>query len=225
MVQTLFVRTAGWIGATALILFGAAGTFNWPAAWFLLGSWALLGLSTGMWFAKHDPALLAERLKPMIQKDQPRADKIFVAALGLIFLIWFVVIALDAARFRGSHVPLWVQVFGFFLSSLAVIGASLALRENTFAAPVIRVQTERGHHVITTGLYAYIRHPMYAAVIPFFGGVPLLLGSWWGLAFAPIFIVLFMARIMIEERTLRSSLGGYSDYAARVQYRLIPGIW
>jgi protein-S-isoprenylcysteine O-methyltransferase Ste14 len=98
-------------------------------------------------------------------------------------------------------------------------------RENSFAAPVVKVQAERGHHVIDTGPYAWVRHPMYSGVSLFFVGAPLLIGAWWGVAMAPLFFVLFAIRVRIEERTLMAGLSGYADYVSRVRYRLVPGIW
>jgi protein-S-isoprenylcysteine O-methyltransferase Ste14 len=99
------------------------------------------------------------------------------------------------------------------------------MRENSFAAPVVKVQAERGHRVIDTGPYAWVRHPMYSGTLLFFVGTPLMLGSWWGVAMAPLFFVLFAIRAGIEERTLLAGLSGYADYVARVRYRLVPGIW
>jgi len=94
-------------------------------------------------------------------------------------------------------------------------------RENSFAAPVIKVQAERHHHVVSTGSYAMVRHPMYSSIMLFFVGAPLLLGSWWGVAMAPLFAI----RAAIEERALIAGLPGYADYTARVRYRLVPGLW
>jgi protein-S-isoprenylcysteine O-methyltransferase Ste14 len=99
------------------------------------------------------------------------------------------------------------------------------MRENSFAAPVVKVQAERGHRVIDTGPYAHVRHPMYSGTVLFFFGMPLLLGSWWGVILAPLFVVLFAIRSRIEERTLLAGLPGYADYVAKVRYRLVPGIW
>jgi protein-S-isoprenylcysteine O-methyltransferase Ste14 len=98
-------------------------------------------------------------------------------------------------------------------------------RENSFAAPVVKVQAERHHRVISSGPYAFVRHPMYSGIMLFFVGVPLLFGSWWGVAIAPAFAVLFGIRARIEERALVEGLPGYADYAARVRYRLLPGLW
>jgi protein-S-isoprenylcysteine O-methyltransferase Ste14 len=99
------------------------------------------------------------------------------------------------------------------------------MRENSFAAPVIRLQTERGHRVVSTGPYALVRHPMYSGSVLFFVGAPLLLGSWWGVAMSPLLVLLFAGRIVIEERALTAGLPGYADYTARVRYRLVPGVW
>ena len=98
-------------------------------------------------------------------------------------------------------------------------------RANSFAAPVVKVQAARHHRVVSSGPYAFVRHPMYSGIILFFAGVPLLLGSWWGLAITPVFRLLFAFRARIEERALVEGLSGYADYAGRVRYRLIPGLW
>src|SRR5262249_55309685 len=124
-----------------------------------------------------------------------------------------------------SHVPVWTQglgALGFLVSAYVVY---LTFRENTYAAPVVKIQRERGHKVVTTGPYRYVRHPMYAGAIFFLLGTPLLLGSWYGLALAPILIAVLAVRAVLEERTLAAELEGYADYAARVRYRLIPRVW
>ena len=90
---------------------------------------------------------------------------------------------------------------------------------------MVRVQSERGHSVISTGPYAYVRHPMYTGAVLFLIGIALLLGSWWGLVLSPIFAAIFAVRTGIEENTLLTGLPGYTDYAARVRYRLVPGVW
>jgi protein-S-isoprenylcysteine O-methyltransferase Ste14 len=99
------------------------------------------------------------------------------------------------------------------------------MRENSFAAPVVKVQRERGHKVVSTGPYALVRHPMYAGIIPLLIGTPLLLGSWWGLIAAPLLLILLAIRAVLEEETLKAELEGYKDYAARVRFRLIPYLW
>ncbi len=108
---------------------------------------------------------------------------------------------------------------------LSTVFIMWVMRENSFAAPVVKVQRERGHHVVSSGPYAWVRHPMYSGAILFFIGMPLLLGSAWGLVMSPLFAVLFAIRAKIEERALIAGLPGYDDYISRVRYRLLPGVW
>ena len=128
-------------------------------------------------------------------------------------------------RFRLSHLPVWTQVAGALLILVAMYAVYRTFRENSFAAPVVKIQKERGQTVVTTGPYALVRHPMYAGASLIFFGVPMLLGSGWGLALAPVWLLLLVVRIPLEERMLREHLAGYDDYAARVRYRLVPGVW
>jgi protein-S-isoprenylcysteine O-methyltransferase Ste14 len=132
---------------------------------------------------------------------------------------------LDAVRFRWSQVPAWAQAIGALLIALCMYLCYLTFRENSYAAPVVKIQRERGHRVVSTGPYAYIRHPMYAGALLFFIGTPLLLGSWWGLLAAPVIAAMLAVRAVLEERTLADELPGYRDYISRVRYRLIPGVW
>jgi protein-S-isoprenylcysteine O-methyltransferase Ste14 len=224
MIAKLLLQNLIWIVAMGALLFVSAGTPHWPAAWVLLATSAVLGVAGGLWLAKVDPALLAERMRPMMQHDQPAADKKFMLVFGTTALVWFIAIGLDK-RFHGSDIPVALQALGFVMLLLSTGFIMWVMRENSFAAPVIKLQTERGHHVVSTGPYAWVRHPMYSGTVLFFIGVPLLLGSWWGVAMAPLFFVLFAVRSGIEERTLIAGLPGYADYAARVRYRLLPGLW
>ena len=143
---------------------------------------AIVSIGGGLWLARHDPALLAERLKPMIQRDQKPWDKLFMAILLVLWVGWIVLMGLDAGRFHWSRVPLIVQIVGVGLIGVGSYLVWLTFRENSYAAPVVKIQKERGHRVVTTGPYAYVRHPMYAGALGFLLGAPLLLGSWWGLA-------------------------------------------
>jgi protein-S-isoprenylcysteine O-methyltransferase Ste14 len=224
MIAKLLLQNLIWNVAIGALLFVSAGTLHWPAAWVLLGTNAILGPACGLWLPNTDPALLAERMRPKLQDDQPAADKKFMLAFGFAALIWLVTIGLDR-RLHGSDVPLALQVLGFAMLLLCTGFIMWVLRENSFAAPVVKLQAERGHHVISTGPYAWVRHPMYSGTVLFFIGVPLLLGSWWGVVLSPLFVALFAIRAGIEERALIAGLPGYADYAARVRYRLLPGLW
>jgi protein-S-isoprenylcysteine O-methyltransferase Ste14 len=224
MITKLLLQNLIWVVAIGALLFVPAGTLHWPAAWAFLAAIAVLGLTGGLWLAKTDPALLAERMRPMMQQDQPAADKKFMLVFGFVALVWFLAIGLDV-RFHGPRVPLPLQALGWAMLLLSLGFIMWVMRENSFAAPVIKLQTERGHRVVSSGPYAWVRHPMYSGTVLFFVGVPLLLGSWWGVAMSPLFIVLFAIRAGIEERALIAGLPGYADYTRRVRYRLVPGLW
>jgi protein-S-isoprenylcysteine O-methyltransferase Ste14 len=224
MVAKWLFQTFAWIVAFAVLLFVPAGTLHWPGAWVFLGFMIATGLGFGVWLAKRDPALLAERMRPPIRPDQPAADKKFLLAFGLANLVWFIVMSLDE-RFHLSDMPIAWQALGLALLILSSAFIAWVFRENSFAAAVVRLQSERGHHVMSSGPYAFVRHPMYGAATVFMLGTALLLGSWWGVVMSPIFAILFGIRTRIEENTLTTGLPGYADYAARVRYRLVPGVW
>lgn len=224
MIARLLVQNTIFVVAMGALLFASAGTLHWPSAWAFLVASALLGPLCGWWLYRIDPALLAERLRPVLQKDQPAADKLFMSVFAVAMLAWLALIGIDR-RIQSSDMPVALQAFGLALFLVSTLFTMWVFRENSFAAPVVKLQAEREQRVISTGPYAHMRHPMYSGMVLFFAGVPLLLGSWLGLVTVPIFIVLFAVRIGIEERTLREGLPGYADYAARVRYRLMPGVW
>jgi len=224
MIAKLLLQNAFFVVAMGALLFASAGTLHWPGAWALLATSALLGPACGLWLAKTDPALLAERMRLTARDEQPAADKKFMLVFAATAPIWLIAMGLDR-RLHASDVPFGLQALGLALYLLSTDFIMWVFRVNSFAAPVVKVQAARDHHVISTGPYAWVRHPMYSGVMLFFFGVPLLVGSWWGLLSAPLFGVLFAVRTRIEERALVEGLPGYADYAARVRYRLVPGVW
>ena len=224
MIARLLLQNTVLTAGMGALLFAVAGTLHWSGAWVLLVTSVVLGPLCGWWLYHIDPALLAERLRPVLQRDQPAADKVFMVVFIVAMLGWLVAMGLDR-RHLASHMTIAWQVLGFVLFLASTLFTLWVFRENSFAAPVVKLQTERAQRVISTGPYAHVRHPMYSGMILFFASVPLILGSWWGLAIAPLFLALLAARIRIEERTLIAGLPGYADYAARVRYRLLPGLW
>src|ERR1017187_8597790 len=209
----------------AALLFGAAGTIVWPAAWayFILFFTGALWIT--FWLARHDPALLAERMKLPVQKGQPVWDRVFLLAMVAAWCAWQPLMGLDAVRFRWSVMPVWLQCAGGALMVLSFRMIARVFRENPFLAAVVKIQTERGHRVISTGPYAVVRHPLYAAVLIFLPANALLLGSWCGLAASTVLSGGVAFRTAMEDRELRCGLEGYTEYAARVRYRLIPWVW
>jgi len=225
MILKLIIQTLGVYAVMALLLFVAAGTWRWPQAWIFIIEMVTTGIGISVWLAHYDPGLLAERMSSPLQRTQAAADKVIMLILFIAWPAWLVFLALDAQRFRLSHLPIWAQVAGAILILGAMYAFYRTLRENSFAAPVVKIQKERGQTVVSTGPYAIVRHPMYAGAGLLFFGVPMLLGSAWGLALAPLWYVLLAVRIPLEERMLRENLAGYDDYARRVRWRLLPGVW
>jgi protein-S-isoprenylcysteine O-methyltransferase Ste14 len=225
VVSQLIIRTVLWLAGMAAFLFIPGGTLDWPGAWIFLLAMCVWAFGMGAWLAKHDPGLLAERLKPLNQPGQKRWDKILITGAASLWAAWLAFMPLDAARYHWSHMPVWVQGLGALGLVACAYVVYLTFRENTYAAPVVRIQKERGHKVVTTGPYRLVRHPMYAGAAFFFLSTPLLLGSWYGLALAPVMIGVLAVRAVMEERTLATELEGYPEYAARVRYRLVPLIW
>ena len=224
MIVRLLLQNTVVTAAMGALLFAAAGTLHWPGAWVFLITSVLLGPLCGWWLYRIDPALLAERLRPVLQKDQPAADKVFMVSFIVAILGWLVAMGLDRRHLASNMNVAW-QSLGFALFIASTLFTLWVFRENSFAAPVVKLQAARAQRVISTGPYAHVRHPMYSGMILFFASVPLILGSTWGLAIVPLFLVLLAIRIGIEERTLMAGLSGYADYAARVRYRLLPGLW
>jgi protein-S-isoprenylcysteine O-methyltransferase Ste14 len=225
MIRRVVVRTLIWLAITGALLFIPAGTLAWPEAWVLLAEFGGLGLASGIAIGRSDPALLRERMASPIQRTQKGWDKLLLMALFFFWMSQYVVAGLDAVRFHASHVPLWLQVVGALAIALGFYVAHAVMLENTFAAPVVKIQTERKHQVISTGPYALVRHPMYVGVIPITIGTALLLGSWVALLWSLAVIAVLIIRAVLEEDTLKSELEGYAAYAAHVRYRLIPGVW
>ncbi len=209
----------------AMLLFGGAGTLRWPWAWAFLALFFGGAVLITQALARSDPALLAERARPPIQKGQPTWDRIIMAAFMALFLAWLALIGLDAVRFGWSVVPLGLRLLG--AAGLLVFWwiCHRTLQANTFLIPVVRIQSERGHRVVTTGPYAVVRHPLYAAALILFPSTALMLGSWAGMAGGVILAGLLVLRTALEDRELRRRLDGYSDYAERVRYRLVPLLW
>jgi protein-S-isoprenylcysteine O-methyltransferase Ste14 len=207
-------------------LFLAAWTWDWWQAWVFTGVVFILSAITMFGIFPSRPDLLDERYKPIIQKGQPLADKVLTPILAISFFGLILFIPRDVFRFHllGVASP-WVAALGLLLFAAGWTVIALALRANAFAAPVVKHQETRGQAVVQTGPYAIVRHPMYAGAVPLMIGMPLWLGSIAGavLAFVPLGVLVI--RIRIEEALLRRELAGYVDYAKRVRWRLIPGIW
>jgi protein-S-isoprenylcysteine O-methyltransferase Ste14 len=209
----------------AVLLFPAAGTLDWAWGW----AWIALVIGVSVLLTvvleRRDPALIAERLRSPFQRGQAAGDRLWMAAIGVGFAVWLPLIGLDAVRFGWSHVPLLVHVFGAVVVAGCFRLAYVTFIENTFAIAAVRIQKERGQTVISTGPYARVRHPLYSSAMLFFAGSPLMLGSWWGLAWGFVLVLLLARRVGLEEGALLKGLDGYAAYREEVRFRLVPGLW
>jgi protein-S-isoprenylcysteine O-methyltransferase Ste14 len=206
----------------AILIFAPAGTFAYWQGWAFI---AVFGLSTtiiGVYLALKDPALLERRVKVGPAAETRPAQKIIISLSFAVFFMLMVVSVLDH-RFGWSHVPVWASVLGNVLVALGLMIDLRVFRENSYGASTI--ERMEGQKVITTGPYALVRHPMYVGVLIMVLGVPLALGSWWGLLIVLAAIPILLLRIIDEETMLRDQLDGYEAYARDVRYRLVPGFW
>jgi protein-S-isoprenylcysteine O-methyltransferase Ste14 len=219
------VKAALWIASMGALLFWSAGTLDWPGGWIFMTEFVIGTLAMTFWLAWHDPGLLKERMGGPFQKGQAFWDKLFMGFMILAWYGWLVLMGFDAGRWGPSHMPPALNAVGTVLIAIGFFIVWLTFRENSFAAPVIKIQRERGQRVISTGPYRIVRHPMYAGAILYLIGIPLLLGSWLGLIVLPLILGALTLRILLEESALREGLPGYDEYARRVRYRLIPGVW
>jgi protein-S-isoprenylcysteine O-methyltransferase Ste14 len=207
------------------VVLGLSGDLRWPEAWvFSVWFLALCG-GTIAWLYKHDPALLAERYRMPGSGGQRGWDRAVVIGLGVGFAAWIATMPLDHRGHWSPVFPKGLEALGGALLIAAAFLLFRAFRDNTFLSPLVRVQGERAQHVVSTGVYGFVRHPMYLGAITMFVGGPLLLGSLAGLAVGAALSVLLAGRIVGEERLLVRDLEGYEAYRERVRYRLLPHVW
>ncbi len=201
------------------VLFGCAGRWDLPWFWAYLGVWAV-----AMFVATPlvDPGMIRERIRP-----GPGGQDYAIAYAAIpLWLGQYVIAGLDVGRFHWSDtVPLAVQVTAFVMMAAAMAVLVWAEVVNPFFSTVIRIQTERGHRVITSGPYRYLRHPGYAACLFLFAGGGLVLGSWLAALIGLVLYLPMLHRTAQEDRVLREQLEGYAAYAEKVRYRLFPGVW
>jgi protein-S-isoprenylcysteine O-methyltransferase Ste14 len=203
-------------------IFLPAWTLDYWQAWILVAIFFACTLAVTLYLMKNDPKLLERRVKAGVGSEQERSQNIIQAFAAVVFIAIFVVSALDH-RFGWSIVPLSLIALGDILIALGFYLVFLVFKENTFASGTIEVGTEQ--KVIATGPYALVRHPMYVGALVMLVGVPLALGSLWGLiAIVPMVMVL-VARLLDEEKFLAKNLAGYEEYQGKVRYHLLPLIW
>jgi protein-S-isoprenylcysteine O-methyltransferase Ste14 len=222
--KLLVIQSLSFFGFFALALFLPAGTITWLAGWIFLVLFFGFFVATNLWLLRYNPGLFQERMR-LSRPNQQGWDKILYPLLLVFSLAWLIFMSFDAARFHWSPVLIWLQVVGAAILLCSFYLLFITFRENSYLSTVVRIQTERGHAVVSTGPYHYVRHPMYAAIFIFVIGTALLLGSWYGVLLGLAFMIVLARRALLEERTLQKELHGYADYMEQVKYRLIPYIW
>lgn len=219
-------RTSPLLGCTvyvafnALLLFGSAGTLDWPMAW------AFIAVSLAVFVAqvmRSNPDLQEDRSRR--HKDSKRWDRVLVSIITVLSLSTLVVAGLTVRFGQGGQVPLPIPIVALIILTLGNCLISWATWTNRFFSATVRIQNDRGHAVVSDGPYRFVRHPGYTGMIVVNLVMPLALGSYWALVPAAIVAALFIVRTYLEDTTLRKELGGYRDYAGQVKYRLMPGVW
>lgn len=215
-------------GLITFLVFGAlifwlAGRLNYWQGWvFVVLNLIIIGIT--VYVFRTRPELIMERQKP--GPGVKKWDKVFYAFFMPANLAYAVIGPLDSGRYHWTDgFPGYLYLVGFILYILSHIIKNWAMYVNPFFSSMVRIQKDRGHQVISTGPYGYVRHPGYSSVFFLGPGTALIFGSWWALIPAFLTIILIIIRTRLEDHTLLHELEGYRDYAQKVRYRLIPGIW
>lgn len=221
----IIYMTAFMLAIPVLVLF-LSGDLLWPEGW-AFGIWYIvLSLSTVIYLYRHDPALLAERLRRPGTGGEKEWDRYFIIAIKLAFSAWIAIMPLDAKRYGWTvGFPAWLKALGMIGLLVSAFLIYRAFTDNPFLSPLVRIQKERKQRVISTGVYGFVRHPMYLGAILMFIGAPMLLGSMYGIAVGVFMLLILILRIVGEEKMLSDELEGYKEYQKKVKYRLIPYIW
>ncbi len=214
-------------GLVELVVFGSmlffpAGTFNYWQAWVFLVVVALAAWAPIIYMLRTNPVALQARMRGGPTAETRMAQKVVIAGLYLSLAAMVVVSVLDH-RFGWSPVPTAICLVGDVLVAVGLGVVALVIIQNSYAASTVQVQA--GQKVVSTGLYGLVRHPMYTGNVIMMVGIPLALGSYWGLVFVVPGLIVLALRIRDEEKLLQEELAGYREYTQKVRYRLVPLMW
>jgi len=206
------------------ILFGIVGRWDWWMGWALSGIYILWTAFTAILILPVNPAMLAERAHP--HPDTKKWDMTLLGLMGLFMVAEYVIASLDVRLGWSPQLPLALQLLGLVVAAFGNdVLLVWAMVSNVFFAATVRVQTERQHTVASGGPYRYVRHPGYLGTILLHWGVPFMLNSLWAIIPAMMVSLVLVLRTILEDRTLQAELPGYKEYAERVRFRLLPGVW
>ena len=224
LIAKLIARFVLGLVVIGAILFGTAGTFDWPEAWIYIViqfGWSIT-LSVFLW--NHDIDLLKDRMK-FTKKSAKGWDKVMTFVSIPFYIPYLVLPGLDAVRYQWSHVPVWAKAVSFIVLVALFLWITWIMKVNTYLSRFVEIQEDRGHKVITTGPYRFVRHPMYISAMILMIALPIALGSLYALIPMAFIIVFIIVRTYLEDKTLHRELEGYVEYAQKTKYRLLPGIW
>ena len=218
------LRIFVFLAIIGAIMFGSAGTLDWPMAWAYLGAYGIFSITGVFVMLKKQPDLIDERAD--VPEDAIKWDRVLTTIMiPLSILVPPLVAGLDVRFGWSRELPLWVQIAALALFIVAQCFSFWASLVNKFYSRVIRIQTDRGHVVVTDGPYRYVRHPGYSGQIVTNLMLPVALGTLWVFVPNAIMLVMLVVRTELEDRTLQEELPGYKEYTTQTRYRLIPGIW
>jgi len=211
----------------AVALMWPAGIWYWWEAWVVTVIWTISGVVMTNYLMHNDPELLAERLKLIpFQKEQKSWDKVIMLIFFIAAIALYIIPGFDVVRYGWSEpLPLWMKVIAVLIHFPCFVMLGWIMRENTYLSQVVKIDKQRDHHVITTGPYELVRHPMYTITIVLLFAMPVVLGSRFALIVSAFLAALLVVRTYLEDRTLYAELKGYPEYTKQTPYRLIPRIW
>ncbi len=222
LIRKAIVQSVLGLAFFVMLIYFSAGTWQYWQGWLFLGVFALSTTGFTTYLALYDRPLLERRMNAGPWKEKEASQKIIVSLIIISFFAFIVLPVLDY-RHGLSSVPAWASILGDAIIAVSFLFIFWVLRVNSFAASNISVAPDQ--KVISSGPYAYVRHPMYAGAIWLFVGMPLALGSWWTIALIVPFFPVLLWRLLDEERILRRDLPGYIEYTHKVHSRLVPFVW
>ena len=202
------------------------GRWDWWPGWAYAALMLFSTIASRVLALRKDPGILAERARSLENKDAKEWDRKLVPFAAIIGPLGSLLVSgLDARLGWSPALAAWVAPAALIVITLSLMLGNWAFSENRFFSGTVRIQTDRGHHVVDSGPYRLVRHPGYVSAIWTHLGMPLLFGSLWGLIPGFLTAILFIVRTALEDKTLQEELPGYKEYTQKTKYRLFPGIW
>jgi protein-S-isoprenylcysteine O-methyltransferase Ste14 len=217
------VQAVAGVALLGVVVLWPAGTLGWPRGWAYLGLVTANFAVNYLLLSRFNPELIERRSR--LGPGTKRWDVVWSVLFGPLFVSIYVVAGFDAERYQWTTMSPWLWPVGLLVFLPGTVLFTWSMCVNPFFEKTVRIQTDRGQYVVDTGPYRYVRHPGYAGFLGWSLSAPLLLGSWWAFVPAAMAVAGIAIRTALEDTTLRRELGGYPEYAARVRFRLIPGIW